>query len=159
MGPTDISSSLLIFFFFNDTATTEIYTLSLHDALPITISSAMPRSEVSGATKIRLNACSGGFSSRANSTMAESSVSSSASSGVMVNMTREGCGRGSSLSMGSLSRVRALHVEADLVRGQLMHRLCRRQPAAGDDGDAAGDGKQLIEVLGDNQDSGAGPRQ
>src|SRR2546430_15206212 len=25
----------LIFFFFNDTATTEIYTLSLHDALPI----------------------------------------------------------------------------------------------------------------------------
>src|SRR5438270_10187993 len=27
--------SLLIFFFFNDTATTEIYTLSLHDALPI----------------------------------------------------------------------------------------------------------------------------
>src|SRR2546428_7675140 len=27
--------SLLLFFFFNDTATTEIYTLSLHDALPI----------------------------------------------------------------------------------------------------------------------------
>src|ERR1022692_3545987 len=27
--------SLNIFFFFNDTATTEIYTLSLHDALPI----------------------------------------------------------------------------------------------------------------------------
>src|SRR3712207_7438826 len=26
---------LFIFFFFNDTATTEIYTLSLHDALPI----------------------------------------------------------------------------------------------------------------------------
>src|ERR1041385_6334768 len=26
---------LLAFFFFNDTATTEIYTLSLHDALPI----------------------------------------------------------------------------------------------------------------------------
>src|SRR5438445_10419584 len=30
-----ISSSLLISFFFNDTAPTEIYTLSLHDALPI----------------------------------------------------------------------------------------------------------------------------
>src|SRR2546430_16995106 len=30
---TDIVLSL--FFFFNDTATTEIYTLSLHDALPI----------------------------------------------------------------------------------------------------------------------------
>src|SRR3712207_7096109 len=27
--------ALLSFFFFNDTATTEIYTLSLHDALPI----------------------------------------------------------------------------------------------------------------------------
>src|SRR5258707_13245651 len=26
---------LVLFFFFNDTATTEIYTLSLHDALPI----------------------------------------------------------------------------------------------------------------------------
>src|SRR2546422_8545785 len=28
-----------LFFFFNDTATTEIYTLSLHDALPICVSS------------------------------------------------------------------------------------------------------------------------
>src|SRR6266513_6542029 len=28
-------SCTLVFFFFNDTATTEIYTLSLHDALPI----------------------------------------------------------------------------------------------------------------------------
>src|SRR3712207_7225969 len=27
--------SIMLFFFFNDTATTEIYTLSLHDALPI----------------------------------------------------------------------------------------------------------------------------
>src|SRR2546421_6767802 len=36
----------LSFFFFNDTATTEIYTLSLHDALPILVSlgSACPRS-------------------------------------------------------------------------------------------------------------------
>src|SRR2546427_3124758 len=31
ISPTPIST----FFFFNDTATTEIYTLSLHDALPI----------------------------------------------------------------------------------------------------------------------------
>src|SRR2546426_12625533 len=30
-----IDTSPFIFFFFNDTATTEIYTLSLHDALPI----------------------------------------------------------------------------------------------------------------------------
>src|SRR2546421_3089741 len=28
---------MLLFFFFNDTATTEIYTLSLHDALPICV--------------------------------------------------------------------------------------------------------------------------
>src|SRR2546430_10495050 len=35
---------LLFFFFFNDTATTEIYTLSLHDALPIS---------VEGATQLR----------------------------------------------------------------------------------------------------------
>src|SRR2546427_7535480 len=31
----DLSEYILTFFFFNDTATTEIYTLSLHDALPI----------------------------------------------------------------------------------------------------------------------------
>src|SRR5258706_439226 len=30
-----MSSPVFFFFFFNDTATTEIYTLSLHDALPI----------------------------------------------------------------------------------------------------------------------------
>src|SRR3712207_9333085 len=32
---TTYSQISLFFFFFNDTATTEIYTLSLHDALPI----------------------------------------------------------------------------------------------------------------------------
>src|SRR3989337_4041812 len=32
----------LVFFFFNDTATTEIYTLSLHDALPILPRTAAP---------------------------------------------------------------------------------------------------------------------
>src|SRR2546430_5440368 len=30
-------SLFFLFFFFNDTATTEIYTLSLHDALPISL--------------------------------------------------------------------------------------------------------------------------
>src|SRR6266849_6428360 len=37
-GATGLAASLGVerfFFFFNDTATTEIYTLSLHDALPI----------------------------------------------------------------------------------------------------------------------------
>src|SRR2546430_9097858 len=33
-------SVIFLFFFFNDTATTEIYTLSLHDALPIFSASA-----------------------------------------------------------------------------------------------------------------------
>src|SRR5215813_15110801 len=32
----------LFFFFFNDTATTEIYTLSLHDALPISVRELVP---------------------------------------------------------------------------------------------------------------------
>src|SRR5215510_15164528 len=34
---------LLFFFFFNDTATTEIYTLSLHDALPISSAACLTR--------------------------------------------------------------------------------------------------------------------
>src|SRR5258705_9762292 len=37
--------SISSFFFFNDTATTEIYTLSLHDALPISLRSLKPDSE------------------------------------------------------------------------------------------------------------------
>src|SRR2546427_11554235 len=36
------------FFFFNDTATTEIYTLSLHDALPIFASSAAREADGGG---------------------------------------------------------------------------------------------------------------
>src|SRR5215216_7798674 len=32
----------VVFFFFNDTATTEIYTLSLHDALPISLTGRDP---------------------------------------------------------------------------------------------------------------------
>src|SRR3712207_8229262 len=35
-----MSTYLCFFFFFNDTATTEIYTLSLHDALPISCATA-----------------------------------------------------------------------------------------------------------------------
>src|SRR5687768_17688544 len=43
--PVDAVFNLVVFyfFFFNDTATTEIYTLSLHDALPISASMARPR--------------------------------------------------------------------------------------------------------------------
>src|SRR5216683_7774325 len=35
-------NSFYFFFFFNDTATTEIYTLSLHDALPIYYHARLP---------------------------------------------------------------------------------------------------------------------
>src|SRR2546430_12463427 len=37
-----VSAIMYVFFFFNDTATTEIYTLSLHDALPICDRRARP---------------------------------------------------------------------------------------------------------------------
>src|SRR5687768_17962104 len=51
----------ICFFFFNDTATTEIYTLSLHDALPISTASSWrsrrkfrPPRRISSARKTRL---------------------------------------------------------------------------------------------------------
>src|SRR2546422_6428829 len=40
MSLRPLSTQNLPFFFFNDTATTEIYTLSLHDALPICVADA-----------------------------------------------------------------------------------------------------------------------
>src|SRR6267378_6788110 len=40
-----------IFFFFNDTATTEIYPLSLHDALPISPSSPLAHTTATSATE------------------------------------------------------------------------------------------------------------
>src|SRR2546427_8314861 len=46
---------LFVFFFFNDTATTEIYTLSLHDALPISASALWSREDAG-----RLHGGSGG---------------------------------------------------------------------------------------------------
>src|SRR2546427_5383809 len=49
----------LFFFFFNDTATTEIYTLSLHDALPIscTTSPAAPAPNWPRPSKARHPTC------------------------------------------------------------------------------------------------------
>src|SRR2546427_13040873 len=52
---------IFFFFFFNDTATTEIYTLSLHDALPILASAWTARAgrwhwaqpPCSGASRVR----------------------------------------------------------------------------------------------------------
>src|SRR6266480_1212666 len=45
-----INFSLFFFFFFNDTATTEIYTLSLHDALPISRAEISRRAGISKPT-------------------------------------------------------------------------------------------------------------
>src|SRR2546429_5359582 len=55
-----------LFFFFNDTATTEIYTLSLHDALPI-FTYAPPRAHSaaspSASSRAQLTGRSGGAAS------------------------------------------------------------------------------------------------
>src|SRR6266487_6757477 len=45
------SSVSLFFFFFNDTATTEIYTLSLHDALPISRAPTAPPGPAAATTR------------------------------------------------------------------------------------------------------------
>src|SRR6266702_2702109 len=49
-----IALLLYYFFFFNDTATTEIYTLSLHDALPILSAVRSCRSLPRSGEKLRL---------------------------------------------------------------------------------------------------------
>src|SRR6266436_4698028 len=46
----DRLAAILDLFFFNDTATTEIYTLSLHDALPILPPTYWPRTELRSAS-------------------------------------------------------------------------------------------------------------
>src|SRR5256885_4059531 len=47
----------LFFFFFNDTATTEIYTLSLHDALPICRVDARHLHELHNRGSLRSSRC------------------------------------------------------------------------------------------------------
>src|SRR3712207_8588232 len=44
-----------MFLFFNDTATTEIYTLSLHDALPISVAHVTKRAELGGRSAMRFS--------------------------------------------------------------------------------------------------------
>src|SRR5256885_12933488 len=51
---------LLIFFFFNDTATTEIYTLSLHDALPISLLPEHVGDDLGGELGVRRGVRPGG---------------------------------------------------------------------------------------------------
>src|SRR5258708_39164119 len=47
--------SFVLFFFFNDTATTEIYTLSLHDALPISLAAYRADADVPVHVRIGVN--------------------------------------------------------------------------------------------------------
>src|SRR5260221_1616623 len=50
--------TVLFFFFFNDTATTEIYTLSLHDALPISSTGASQRVAIAACSRcVARNRC------------------------------------------------------------------------------------------------------
>src|SRR5256885_16543027 len=51
---------IVIFFFFNDTATTEIYTLSLHDALPISTDRGEPEGRRARNRRNRVTSVSGG---------------------------------------------------------------------------------------------------
>src|SRR6266581_8128889 len=61
---------IFFFFFFNDTATTEIYTLSLHDALP----SCVPRRATSStSSRAHASAASSGAGSDRKSTRLNSS--------------------------------------------------------------------------------------
>src|SRR5258708_39099116 len=62
--------SIFLLFFFNDTATTEIYTLSLHDALPILSSSFLPSRRAASlrqSTKSRESVCESNVSSSGSS--------------------------------------------------------------------------------------------
>src|SRR5205809_4787914 len=65
---------LIFFFFFNDTATTEIYTLSLHDALPIFLfHPAIEREAHLPGTRKHLRVLDGGFVQDRKSTRLNSS--------------------------------------------------------------------------------------
>src|SRR5208283_6021360 len=64
MGDTKLT--VCVFFFFNDTATTEIYTLSLHDALPISTRSPL-RLCCARAGTLRASPCRDRKSTRLNS--------------------------------------------------------------------------------------------
>src|SRR5258706_12597775 len=61
-APGLLSALYVSTFFFNDTATTEIYALSLHDALPIydgtAMASRMPRMMMTTRSSIRVKPCS-----------------------------------------------------------------------------------------------------
>src|SRR3712207_8834199 len=73
----------LTHYFFNDTATTEIYTLSLHDALPISVEPFVPAAGSSGSPSAEL--CS---TVPENATSLLPAISSSTASGVRSGTSR-----------------------------------------------------------------------
>src|SRR5947209_9230327 len=64
------SSSFVFLFFFNDTATTEIYTLSLHDALPICFRRICAGCGTAGRSRGEMCWCADRKSTRLNSSHA-----------------------------------------------------------------------------------------
>src|SRR2546430_10692582 len=60
-----VYSASFVFFFFNDTATTEIYPFSLHDALPISSSARSRPTPSRFARRIRAASCCGWAADRA----------------------------------------------------------------------------------------------
>src|SRR5690349_24596940 len=62
LSHASLATLLYFFFFFNDTATTEIYTLSLHDALPISPTTRPRRSR--GRPSLRRSGCRRGSRAR-----------------------------------------------------------------------------------------------
>src|SRR6266478_334607 len=100
------------FFFFNDTATTEIYTLSLHDALPISAGSAVcaPAAASAGTASCRVVSAAGPASPGGTSTAAADcmlvSLAALPSIGRGGGDVSPGCGTTSSAGSGSSSASR-----------------------------------------------------
>src|SRR3989441_407846 len=97
------------FFFFNDTATTEIYTLSLHDALPISERARVQRRKQAGGDEHGTGGRRGGLSGRLVRGEADGA-------------SRAACSRG-----GSIARLAADAADADRHPAVAKSRgICRR---------------------------------
>src|SRR5437016_1319836 len=76
-------------------------------------------------------------------------VMASASSGDAKDIAFDGCGRASSLSMGTLLRPESGHPFADHLDGGLAHRHARAQTPLRDHHQPVADLEQLVELLAD----------
>src|SRR3712207_9527265 len=82
------TSAYVSFFFFNDTATTEIYTLSLHDALPISApATRRPATSTTPSSRPRGSSCSSSTPTRCR--IRRSSRGPSATSGTSASRSEE----------------------------------------------------------------------